>query len=119
MKSDNVIADKSEDFAIRIVRMCQYISDAHKEFILTNQVKRSGTSIGANVAEAVSAFSKAEFYSKLSISLKEARETMYWLKLLYKTDYLTEAEYKSINDDCEELVKILVAILKSKDVPNS
>lgn len=116
---DNVIVSKSEDFAVRIIRMCQFVSENHKEFVLVNQVKRSGTSIGANVAEATGAFSRADFYAKLSISLKEARETMYWLKLLYKTDYLTEAQYASINADCEELVKILVSIVKKKDASNS
>lgn len=113
--SDNVLVDKSENFAILIIRMCQSVEKEQREYTLTNQVKRSGTSIGANVAEAQSAYSKADFYSKMCIALKEARETLYWLKLLFKTDYLTNEEYADLHERCEELVRILVSIVKKKD----
>ena len=112
---ENPIVDKSEDFAIQIIRMCQKLESEKKEYTLTNQIKRSGTSIGANVAEATFAFSKAEFYAKMSIALKEARETSYWLKLLWKTDYLDNNQYEEHKSKCDELMKILTSILKNRE----
>jgi len=110
--SESIIADKSFDFAIRIVKLHKFLCHK-KEFILSKQLLRSGTSIGANVHEAVSAQSTNDFVAKLSISLKEARETLYWLKLLTATDYLSETESKSIIQECNELIAILTSIIKT------
>ena len=89
--SENIIVDKSFDFAVRIVNLNKYLNNEQKEYVLSKQLLRSGTSIGANVSEAERAQSKADFISKMSIALKEANETNYWLKLLYKTDYLSKS----------------------------
>ena len=113
MKKDNVISDKSFDFAVRIVNLYKHLTSEKKEFVLSKQLVRSGTSIGANVSEAIRGQSDADFISKLSIALKEANETDYWLKLLYKTDYLTEKEYESIRQDINEIIAILVSIIKT------
>ena len=110
---DSIITDKSFQFAVRIVKLCKHLRSTKKEYILSKQLLRSGTSIGANTAEAQQAQSKPDFISKLSIALKETTETKYWLKLLFATDYLTEVEFQSINSDCVEIEKILVSILKS------
>ena len=104
---------KSFDFAIRIVKLYKYLCNNKKEYVLSKQVLRSGTSIGANVAEAQQAQSKADFISKLSIALKETTETKYWLRLLNATNYLNQSEIKSILDDCIEIEKILTSILRS------
>ncbi len=109
----NIIEKKSFDFAIRIVRLYKYLSDKKKEFVLSKQLLRSGTSIGANVAEAQQAQSKADFISKISIALKETTETKYWLRLLNATDFLSDIEIKTILADCVEIEKILTTILKS------
>ena len=109
----NIIAEKSADFAVRIVNLTRHLKKKRVEAILTNQLLRSGTSIAANVQEAVAAVSKNDFIAKISISLKEARETSYWLRLLYNTRTISEAEYKSISKDSDELEKILFSILKS------
>ena len=110
---ENIIEKKSFDFAIRIVRLYKYLCDKKKEFVLSKQLLRSGTSIGANVAEAQQAQSKADFISKISIALKETTETKYWLRLLNATDYLSDIETKIILADCVEIEKILTTILKS------
>ena len=104
---------KAEHYAKRIVNMYKYLVDVKRETTLSKQVLRSGTSIGANVAESRRAQSVADFVSKLSIALKEAEETGYWLKTLYGGDYLTMAEFASINADNEELIKILVSSIKT------
>ena len=109
----NIIEQKSFEFAVRIVNLYKHLSETKKEFVLSKQLLRSGTSIGANVAEAEQAQSKADFISKMSIALKEASETKYWIRLLASTSYLTEAESTSILNDCVELEKILVSIIKS------
>ena len=96
MKADNTIKDKSLDFAIRIVRLYKHISETNNEYILSKQLLKSGTSIGANVREAIGGQSKENFIAKMHIALKEAYETEYWLELLYSTDYLAENEFKSI-----------------------
>ena len=111
--NENTIGDKSLDFAVRIVKLCKYLGQEHKEFILSKQLLRAGTSIGANVAEAQRGQSKADFVAKMSIALKEANETDYWLKLLYRTDYLTENQYVSISRDINELISLLMSICKS------
>lgn len=110
---DNVIENKSFQFAIRIVRLYKFLCEEKKEYILSKQILRAGTSIGANVTESQQAQSKPDFVSKISIALKEASETKYWIKLLGATEYLSENQTKSILDDCVEIEKILVTILKS------
>ena len=110
---DNVIEHKSFDFAIRIVNLYKYLSTQKNEYVLSKQLLRSGTSIGANVAEAEQAQSKPDFISKMNIALKEASETKYWIKLLHATDYITKNESDSILFECIELEKILVKIIKS------
>ena len=109
----NIIEEKSFAFAVRIVNLHKHLNETKKEFVLSKQLLRSGTSIGANVAEAEQAQSTADFISKMSIALKEASETKYWIRLLASTSYLTEAESVSILNDCVELEKILVSIIKS------
>jgi four helix bundle protein len=110
---ENIIKEKSMVFALRIVRLYQYLCDTKKEFVLSKQILRSGTSIGANVRESEHGQSKADFIHKLSISLKEANETDYWLELLFKSDYIDKSMYDSLKKDCEEILKILVAIVKT------
>lgn len=109
----NVIVLKSKRFAIRIVKLYQYLMKEHREFVLSKQILRSGTSIGANVKEAVQGQSRADFSSKMNIALKEAVETEYWLELLHETNYLDDRAFQGIYRECQELIKILVAILKS------
>jgi four helix bundle protein len=113
MKSENVIQAKSYAFAVRIVLLYQHLLEKKKAFVLAKQVLRSGTSIGANIEEAIGGQSRADFVSKLSIAYKEARETSYWLRLLKDTGYLTETEFNSIHADAEELCRIIAAIQKS------
>jgi len=113
MKEDNIILDKSFAFAVRIVKMYKYLSEEKKEFVLSKQLLRSGTSVGSNVEEAVGGLSKADFIAKLGISYREARESKYWIKLLYATEYLSEQEYSNIINDAEELLKILGSIIKT------
>ena len=108
----SIIGEKSMAFAIRIVRLCQYLTEEKKEFVISKQLLKSGTSIGANTRESRNAQSKNDFINKLNIALKEADETEYWLELLYRTDYLSETEYLSINKDNSELIKILTSIIK-------
>ena len=107
------IEKKSFLFAVRIVKLCRYLQEEKKEYILSKQLLRSGTSIGANVAESQQAQSRADFISKMNISLKEAAETNYWLRLLRASEYLTEIEFSSVIVDCRELVKMLTSIIKS------
>lgn len=107
------IQEKSFAFAIRVVRLCRMMQTDKKEYILSKQLVRSGTSIGANVTEAQQAQSRADFKSKLNIALKEAVETEYWLRLMHATDYLNDAEYTSIYNDCDELIRILVSSIQT------
>jgi four helix bundle protein len=111
--NNNVIKDKSKAFAIRVIQMCQYLQNDKKEFVMSKQVLKSGTSIGANVREALRGQSTPDFYAKLSISLKEAEETCYWLELLHDTDYLSDEMFQSMYSDAEELLKLLVSITKT------
>ncbi|MBO5746979.1 MAG: four helix bundle protein [Clostridia bacterium] len=110
---ENVIEIKSFDFAVRIVNLYIYLTDKKKEYVLSKQLLRSGTSIGANVAEAEQAQSKPDFVSKMNIALKETSETKYWIKLLQATNFLSKEESSSIVADCIELEKILISIVKS------
>lgn len=105
--------DKAFLFAIRIVNLYKHLCKDKKEFILSKQVLRSGTSIGANIKEAMQAQSKRDFLNKMNIALKEASETEYWLNLLRETDYITEKSYKSIFCECKQLNKLLVSIVKT------
>ena len=107
------LQNKSFRFAVRIVKLCKCLRSERNEYILSKQLLRSGTSIGANISEAQQAQSRADFLSKLNIALKEASETEYWLRLLAETDYLTKAEFESIYADCDELLKILVASVRA------
>ena len=109
----SIIVEKSERFAIRIVRLYQYLHDEKKEYVMSKQILRSGTSVGANLAEATYAISKNEFIAKQYIALKEVSETMYWLKLLFNTDYLSREQYDSILQDAEELRKLLSSSTKT------
>ncbi|MFI3244335.1 MAG: four helix bundle protein [Akkermansia sp.] len=109
----NVIKEKSFTFAIRIVKLYRYLCDDKKEFALSKQLLRSGTSIGANVVEAIEGVSRKDFQAKMYIALKECAETFYWLELLERTDYLSQSEYMSIANDCAELKRILSSITKS------
>ena len=110
---DNHIETKSFLFAVRITKLCRYLQEEKKEYILSKQLLRSGTSIGANIAESQQAQSRADFISKLSIALKEAVEANYWLRLLHASDYLTDSAFSSIITDCRELEKLLTSIIKT------
>ena len=110
---DNVVMEKALRFAVRIVRLYQYLSRTMNEYVMSKQLLRSGTSIGANIAEANEAFSKSDFIYKMSTALKECSETRYWIELLRRTDYLTEQQFASVMADCMELQKILTIIIKT------
>lgn len=110
--SMSIIQQKSRSFAIRIINCYKFLTEEKHEQILSKQLLRCGTSIGANTRESKNAQSRMDFLSKLNIALKEADETEYWLDLLHETKYLDDNLYKSINDDCAELIKILTAIIK-------
>ncbi|MCL1874919.1 MAG: four helix bundle protein [Synergistaceae bacterium] len=114
MEGENVIVDKSKAFALRIISLNRFLAEEKKEFVLSKQIIRSGTSIGANVREAIRGQSKPDFYSKLNIALKEAAETEYWLELLYESNYLKKTVFDSIYYDCQEIIKILVSITKTQ-----
>jgi len=113
LKKDNIIVDKSKAFALRIIRLYKFLCEKN-EYILSKQLLRSGTSIGANVKEAIRGQSKADFYAKLNISLKEASETEYWLELLHESEFIDKPAFESIYADCQELIKILVSITKNQ-----
>lgn len=114
---EHTVEEKSFQFAVRIVRMSRYLKKRFREYDLSSQILRSGTSIGANIAEAQQAQSRADFLSKLSIALKEASETGYWLRLLNATGLLSELEFSSLFNDCTELQKLLTAIIKTTKNP--
>ncbi len=111
MKKENVIREKSFAFSVRIVKLYRYLCRERKEFVLSKQVLKSGTSIGANVEESIGGQSDKDFLSKLNIAYKEARETIYWLRLLSATGYLDDEHANSLIADAEELCKILASIL--------
>lgn len=117
----SIVLEKSKDFAIRIINLCKILQNDRHEYILSKQLMRSGTSIGANISEAEFAISKKDFHAKMYIALKESVETTYWLELLVKTNYISEKEYESINNDCIELKKMLSSITKTTKatIPNS
>ncbi len=110
MKKENLVYDKALAFPIRVVNLYRYLVEQKSEYVMSKQLLRSGTSIGANISESISAESSSDFIHKLAISQKEADETLYWLILLFKTDYLSEIQYSSISQDCVEIKKMLVSI---------
>jgi four helix bundle protein len=110
---DNPLKDKSYDFAIRIVKLSRYLQRDKKEFVLSKQVLRSGTAVGALIREAEFGQSRADFANKMSISLKEANETGYWLSLLKDTAYISEDQFESLHDNCKELIAMLVSTVKT------
>ena len=112
-KKENIIIKKTEDYSDRVIRLYQYLIDIKKEKTMSKQILRSGTSIGANVAESRFAQSRLDFISKLSIALKEANETSYWLNRIYNTNYINKVQYESMNADIESIIKILVRIIKT------
>lgn len=113
MKKENVVYDKAYKFAIRIVKAHQHLTNQKKEFVLSRQLLRCGTSIGANIAESIGAISKADFSNKISISYKECLETKYWLSLLKDTDFIDDKSFSSLFSEADEIAKLLFSILKS------
>ena len=113
MRENNQVVQKSKAFAIRIIRLYQHLTTEKKEHILSKQILRSGTSIGANYAESQSAISKKDFTAKVYIASKECSESLYWLELLSRTGTITKAQFSSIYNDCLELKKLLVSITKT------
>ena len=110
---DNIVREKSYRFAVRIVNLCKYLRFEKKEFDMSRQVLKAGTSIGANIAESEHAQSRPDFLTKLNIALKEAAETDYWLRLLYETNYIDQKSFDSIISDCREIESLLASIVKT------
>jgi len=108
----DLLRTKSFDFALRVIKLYKYLTKEHQEYILSKQILKSGTSIGALIKEAQYAQSKADFLHKLTVALKEANETAYWLELLYKSDYITQKMYNSIHPQIDELLKLLISSTK-------
>ncbi|QNM84350.1 four helix bundle protein [Polaribacter pectinis] len=119
MKKDNIIQTKSYNFAVRIVKLYKHLSQEKKGFVLSKQLLRSGTSIGANVEEAIGGQSRKDFFAKLTIAYKEARESHYWIRLLKDTDFLSDKESESLITDIEEILKIIGSIQKTIRNTNS
>ncbi|MEQ8241416.1 MAG: four helix bundle protein [Cyclobacteriaceae bacterium] len=113
MAKDNIILIKTYDFAVEIVRLCRLITAERKEYVLSKQLLRSGTSIGANAEEGAGGFTKKDFRAKMSIAYKEARESSYWLRLMRDTKLISEDEFNNIHPKCEEILKILFSIIKN------
>jgi four helix bundle protein len=111
--SNSIISDKSYAFALRVVKAYQFLNREQREFVLSKQVLRSGTSIGALLSEAEHAQSKADFINKMNVALKEANETRYWLRLLKDSGYIDEKSFTSIHEDCQEIIRMLVSIVKT------
>ena len=117
MKTNNVIVTKSKGFAIRVVMLTRHLQMGKHEYVMSRQLLRSGTSVGANVKEAIRGQSRADFAAKMNIALKEISETEYWLEILHETGYLTKAEFDSMYEDCAEIIRILMSIVKSSKEP--
>jgi len=113
MKKDNIIQEKSYSFAVKTVKLCKRLMEEKREYILSKQLIRSGTSIGANVEEAIGGQSKRDFFAKLTISYKEARESHYWIRLLYDTGYISLEQKQGILSDCDELLRIIGSIQRT------
>ena len=118
MKADNQVQTASKAFALRIIRFYKYLNEEKNIKVLSKQVLRSGTSIGANVRESINAQSKMDFINKMNIALKEANETEYWLELLYESDIIDKNQFESIYDDCSKLSAILTKIIKTTKANN-
>ena len=112
MLKDNLIAELSKQFALRVIKLYKYLLTDKKEYIMSKQVYRAGTSIGANIAESKNAQSKADFISKLSIALKESSETEYWLELLYNSETISEKEFKTLSQDLNVIIGTFIKIIK-------
>ncbi len=119
MKKDNIIQIKSYNFAVRVVKLYKHLSQEKKEFVLSKQLLRSGTSIGANIEEAIGGQSRKDFFAKLTIAYKEARESHYWIRLLKDTDFLSDKESESLLTDIDEILKIIGSIQKTVRNTNS
>ena len=115
---NNVIQEKSLDFAVRIVCLCRYLQDERHEYVMSNQIARCGTSVGANVRESRNAQSQPDFISKLSIALKEADETQYWIEVLRRSKTIDEEMYNSLNTDVKEIIALLTSIIKATKTKN-
>jgi four helix bundle protein len=113
MKDENAIKTKSEDFAVRIVGLYKYLVEKKAEYVMSKQMLRSGTSVGANISEVLCGISRKDFLSKMYIAFKECNETKYWITLLYRAEYISEKEKVSIMNDCEELLRLLSSITKT------
>ncbi len=116
---ENVIKDKSFEFAVKIVNLSRALIKEEKEFVISKQILKSGTSIGANVEEADGGISKADFSSKISIAYKEAKETLYWLRLLHETNLIRDELFHTLKSDCDEICKILFSIIKTTRINNN
>ncbi|MCR4737920.1 MAG: four helix bundle protein [Bacteroidales bacterium] len=114
MKTRGVLLEKTKHFALRIIKLYSFLKNEKNEYVMSKQILRSGTSIGANAKEASTAQSKRDFYAKLHISFKEAAETEYWLELLHESGFIDNNAFNSIYSECQELLKILTSILKTK-----
>ena len=112
-RKGNVVREKSFEFAVRVVRLYRYLAAEKKEYVLSKQLLKSGTSIGANVEEADSAISRRDFSNKISIAYKEAQESHYWLRLMMATQYISQSQFDSLVKDCSEICKLLYAILRT------
>jgi four helix bundle protein len=119
MNEERTIKFKSKRFAVRIVKLYNYLCNEKKEYVLSKQILRSGTSIGANIAESECAISRKDFIAKVYIALKECVETIYWLDLLYETNYIDNAMYNSMKNDCEEMRKMMSSTTKTMNSPNT
>ncbi len=113
-KSDNIIQDLTFNFATRIVKFYRHLTESRNVYVLSKQILRSGTSIGANVRESIHASSSADFINKLTISLKEADETLYWLELMHETEIINDPEFQSMSNDVKQIIGTLVKIIKAK-----
>lgn len=109
----HIIRDRSFDFALKIIKLYSFLTDSKKEYVISKQILKSGTSIGANIREARNAQSSSDFISKYSIALKEADETQYWIELLYASEFIDDNAYKSLNDDINELISLLTSSIKT------
>jgi four helix bundle protein len=119
MKKDNVLQEKTYAFALRIIKTYRYLADEKKEYVLSKQLLRSGTSIGANTEEAIGGQNDKDFYAKLNIVYKEARETHFWIRLLRDSDYFDKKQANSLLDDCDEILKITGSIIKTMKAKNN
>jgi len=122
MKENNIVLNKSDEFAVKIVNLYKELNYNKKEYVISHQILKSGTSIGANINEAICGISRNDFLAKMYIAFKESNETLYWLRLLYKTNYLNIDDYNSLRNDCNEIRILLSSITKTtaeKIIPNS